>query len=98
PADVLKAVLAKPGSDTSASATRAAEAAAAVSPSRLAAEGAAVLEARREAHYLAILKTAGVTDEAIEHAKIANTLRPLIARMRHAERLGINLHGAQGPR
>ncbi|AXG14489.1 TrwC relaxase [Intrasporangium calvum] len=91
PVDVLKAVLAKPGSDTSASATRAAEVAAAVSPSRLASEGASVLEARREDRYLRILKSAGFSDHEIEDAKTADALRPLIARMRHAERLGVDL-------
>jgi hypothetical protein len=91
PAEVLKAVLARPGSDTSATATRVAEGAAAASPSRLAAEGAAVLESRREDRYLEILKKAGITDEEIDHAKRADTLRRLIARMHHAERIGINL-------
>jgi hypothetical protein len=68
-----------------------AEAAAAASTSRLAAEGAAVLDARREHRYLEILKKAGVTDEEIDHAKRDDMLRPLIARMHHAERIGINL-------
>ncbi|RKT79424.1 conjugative relaxase-like TrwC/TraI family protein [Terracoccus luteus] len=91
PVQVLKAVLARPGSDTSATATRVAEAAAVASPSRLAAEGAAVLEARREDRYLDILRTAGVTEAEIDHAKKTDTLRPLIARMHHAERFGIDL-------
>lgn len=98
PAEVLKAVLAKPGSDASATATRVAEAVAATSPIRLAAEGAAVLDARREDRYVGILKAAGLADEEIEHAKIGDTLRPLIARMRHAEHLGIDLESRDAVR
>ncbi|ADU49581.1 TrwC relaxase [Intrasporangium calvum DSM 43043] len=91
PVDVLKAVLARPGSDTSATATRISEVTAATSPSRLDAEGAAVLEAGREGRYLDILRTAGVTEAEIDRAKKTDTLRPLIARMHHAERFGIDL-------
>ncbi|EWT03903.1 hypothetical protein N864_17170, partial [Intrasporangium chromatireducens Q5-1] len=97
PAEVLRGVLARTGADTSATATRAAEEAAAEAPARAAAEGAAILDARREARYLALLKGAGVADDDIEHAKNTDSLRPLIARMHHAERLGLDLQALAIP-
>ncbi len=91
PAAVLRTVLSKSGADTSATATRAAEQTAAASPTRAAAEGAAILDTRREDRYMHILKHAGITDDDIEQAKDTDTLRPLLARMHHAERLGIQV-------
>ncbi|GAB3059168.1 hypothetical protein GCM10027053_21350 [Intrasporangium mesophilum] len=91
PVEVLQAVLARPGADTSATATRASELATAASPARLAAEGAAVLDARRQAHYERILTSLGITHDDIEHAKTSDTWQPLLARMHHAERLGIHV-------
>src|SRR4029450_2337232 len=90
-ADVIRAVLARSGTDTSATAARAAEAAAVANPTRLAAEGAAVLEDRREDRYTTILRAAGATYAAIDQAKNTDTWRLLVARMHHAERLGIEL-------
>jgi hypothetical protein len=91
PADVLRAVLARPGADTSATATGAAEAAAAASPDRAAAEGAAILETRREHRYLEILTAAGVPESDIENAKEGDRWRDLLATMHHAERMGVAL-------
>ena len=91
PADVLRVVLNRPGADTSATPTRAAEYTAATSPDRLAAEGAAVLDARREERYVQILTAAGVTAADIAEAKATDTWRPILTRIHHAERLGVDL-------
>jgi hypothetical protein len=76
---------------TGATATRAAEAAAAATPTRAAAEGATVLDTRREHRYAEILAAAGVPGSDIDNAKTADQWRALVARMHHAERLGITL-------
>ncbi|MGO4362932.1 MobF family relaxase [Terrabacter sp. RAF57] len=89
PVDVLTQVLARSGADKSATETRHQELAAASSSARLEAEGAAIHARAREQRYTEMLLAAGVTSGEIEAAKGADWWRPLLARMHHAERLGV---------
>jgi hypothetical protein len=91
PVDVLKHVLAHTGADTSATETRHQEAQTAESPARLEAEGAAIHTHQREKQLAQDLIRFGITPEEIEAAKRADQWRPLLARIHHAERLGIDL-------
>jgi hypothetical protein len=93
PGDVIRAVLARAGADTSATAARAVEAAAATNPARIAAQGGAVIATRREDRYVAVLTGAGIGLAEIETAKDADTWRLLADRMHHAECLGVDLGG-----
>ena len=89
--EVLKKVLATSGAEVSATQTRAHEAAAASSPARLDAEGAAIQHHRRHQRYTELLLAAGVPPEHIQAAKTADRWRPLLERMRHAELLASTL-------
>ncbi|MBC9822865.1 relaxase domain-containing protein [Terrabacter sp. MAHUQ-38] len=91
--DVLRQVLARTGADTSATETRHDEAKAAASPARLDAEGAAIYTHNRETQLAEQLIRCGIRPEEIEAAKRADRWRPLLARIHHAERLGINIGG-----
>jgi hypothetical protein len=91
--DVLKQVLAHSGADTSATETRHQEAQAAESPARLDAEGAAIHTYHRETQITEDLIRGGITPQEIESAKRADRWRPLLARIHHAERLGIDIGG-----
>jgi conjugative relaxase-like TrwC/TraI family protein len=91
PGEVLRGVLARPGADTSATATRAIEHAVAATPARLEAEGAALLDVCRQDRYERVPTSLGITAEDIDHAKNTDAWQPLLARMHRAERLGINL-------
>ena len=101
PVDVLTQVLARSGADKSATETRHHELTNAGSPARSEAEGAAIHASAREQRYTDLLLAAGVTPGEIEAAKSADLWRPLLARMHHAERLGIHLDDpakpAEGP-
>lgn len=92
--EVLKKVLATTGADVSATQTREHEAAAASSPTRIDAEGAAIQHHRRGQRYTDLLLAAGVAPEHIEAAKAANRWRPTLERMRLAEQLGLDLRAA----
>lgn len=92
--EVLKKVLATSGAEISAIQTRDHEAAAASSPARLDAEGAAIQHHRRHQRYTDLLLAAGVPPEHIEGAKAANRWRPMLERMRLAEQLGLDLQAA----
>lgn len=90
PLTVLHGVLATSGSDPSAIQTRASEAATAASPTRVAAEGAALQSLARERRYLTALLATGYTHEDIEAAKNANKWRPLLAKITAAENAGLD--------
>ncbi|SDP18324.1 conjugative relaxase domain-containing protein, TrwC/TraI family [Pedococcus dokdonensis] len=92
--EVLKKVLATSGAELSATQTRDHEAAAASSPARLDAEGAAIQHHRRHQRYTDLLLDAGVPPEHIQAAKAADRWHPLLERMRHAEQLGLDLQAA----
>ena len=94
PEEVLRKVLATSGADLSATQTSSAEAAGAMSPARLAAEGAAIQNHRRQQRYTQLLLDAGVPSDEIEAAKTADRWRPLLDGMRHAELLGLDLETA----
>ncbi|MBC9823939.1 relaxase domain-containing protein [Terrabacter sp. MAHUQ-38] len=91
--DVLKQVLAHAGADRSATEIRHHEARAAENPARLDAEGAAIHTHHRERQITEDLIRFGITPEEIEAAKRADQWRPLLARIHHAERLGITIGG-----
>lgn len=93
---LLRKVLATSGADLSATETRISEVSAAMSPAHLEAEGAAIQNHRRQQRYLELLLKAGVSRDEIALAKTADRWRPLLAQMRHAERLGLDLEAA-GP-
>ncbi|KRF26098.1 TrwC relaxase [Phycicoccus sp. Soil803] len=95
--EVLKKVLATSGAEISATQTRDHEAAAASSPARLDAEGAAIQHHRRHQRYTDLLLAAGVRPEHIKAAKTADRWHPLLERMRHAERLGLDVEAALQP-
>jgi ATP-dependent exoDNAse (exonuclease V) alpha subunit len=90
--DVLKKVLATSGAEVSATQTRNHETAAASSPARLEAEGAAIQHHRRQQRYTELLLAAGVPPGDIQAAKTADRWRTLLERMRHAEQSGLDLH------
>ncbi len=92
--EVLKRVLATSGAEVSATQTRNHETAAASDPARLEAEGAAIQHHRRQQRYTELLLAAGVPPGDIQTAKTADRWRPLLERMRHAERSGLDLHAA----
>ena len=91
--EVLRKVLATSGADVSATQTHNHEAAAASSPARLDAEGAAIQHHRRHQRYTDLLLAAGVPPERIQAAKTADRWHPLLERMRRAELLGLDLEG-----
>ena len=78
PEEVLRKVLATSGADLSATQTRAAELAAALSPVRLEAEGAAIQNHRRQQRYAQFLVQAGVAPNEIDAAKAAGRWPPLL--------------------
>ncbi|MFC7597598.1 MobF family relaxase [Terrabacter sp. GCM10028922] len=94
--DVLTQVLAHSGADTSATETRHDEASAATRLARLDAEGAAIHTHHREMQIVENLIRCGITPEEIESAKRADQWRPLLARIHHAERLGIDIGSVVG--
>ncbi|WP_386053931.1 MobF family relaxase [Terrabacter terrigena] len=92
--DVLEQVLAHSGADQSATETRHQEAQTAEGPARLDAEGAAIYAVGGAQRYADLLLSAGIPATDIEAAKRSDRWRPLLARMHHAERLGVNVPGA----
>ena len=92
--EVLKKVLATSGAEISATQSRDHEAAAAGSPARLDAEGAAIQHHRRQQRYTDLLLRAGVPPEHVQAAKTADRWRPLLGCMRQAELLGLDLETA----
>jgi conjugative relaxase-like TrwC/TraI family protein len=91
---VLRKVLATSGADLSATEARTAERVAAMSPARLEAEGAAIQNHRRQQRYTELLLKLGVSRDEIAVTKTADRWRPLLAQMRHAETLGLDLESA----
>jgi hypothetical protein len=91
PVEVLKQVLAHSGADTSATETRHQEVQTAESPARREAEGAAIHTHHRETQLAEDLIRLGIRPEEIESAKRADRWRSILARVHHAERLGINI-------
>jgi len=89
PVAVLRGVLANTGADTSATQTRANEAAAENSPTRVGAEDSAVRALARERRYITALVAAGYTHEDIEAAKARDIWRPLVAKFAAAEKAGL---------
>jgi uncharacterized coiled-coil protein SlyX len=87
---VLRTVLATSGADLSATQTKTAESAAAVSPARLETDGAAINNHRRAQRYLNLLSAAGVTEQELEVARRGDHLRVLIERLHRAESLGLD--------
>ena len=83
----------RPAPSISATQTRNHEPAAASSPARLEAEGAAIQHHRRQQRYTDLLLASGVPPEHIQAAKTADRWRPLLERMRRAELLGLDLEG-----
>ncbi|MFC8501205.1 MobF family relaxase [Pedococcus sp. NPDC057267] len=94
PEEVLRRVLETSGADLSATETRTAEMRAAMSPARLEAEGAAIQNHRHQQRYTKLLLQVGVSRDEITVAKKADRWRPLLAQMRHAEGLGLDLEAA----
>jgi conjugative relaxase-like TrwC/TraI family protein len=92
PEDLLRTVLATSGADLSATQTRAAEVAAAMSPARLEAEGAAIQSHRRQQRYTKMLLDAGVSPVVVDAAKASGRWRPLLDQMRRAEQRGLRLY------
>jgi len=92
--EVLKQVLVRTGADKSAVETRREEAGVAASPNRLEAEGAAILAQQRENQITDGLLQSGITVQEIEFAKRADLWRGLVARIHHAETLGVDIGGA----
>jgi conjugative relaxase-like TrwC/TraI family protein len=90
PVTVLRGVLAGSGSDISAIQTRAEESARDASPTRIAAEGAALDALARERRYITVLLAAGYTRQEIEIAKAKDEWQPLVARLTSADRLGLD--------
>ena len=91
---VLREVLATSGADLSATETRTAEMRAAMSPARFEAEGAAIQNYRRQQRYTELLFRAGILRDEIAVTKTADRWRPLLAQMRRAESLGLDVESA----
>jgi hypothetical protein len=89
PLSVLRGVLANGAADVSALQTRANEAATDTSPTRVAAEGAALQALARERRYTTALLAAGYTLQVIDAAKESDLWRSLIAKLATAERAGL---------
>lgn len=94
PLSVLRGVLANHAADVSALQTRADEAAKDTSPTRVAAEGAALQALARERRYTTVLLANGYTRRDIDAAKDADRWRSLVARLSASESAGLGIEEA----